>query len=391
MKSSLLSLLALTLLGGTSAACSSSDTGSGSEPGTAGGGGSGNTGGAGGVDPTPTDNPCGLHTTFPGDDLCIPPPAENVGFQMHVGPDSYDDPDVIGAVGADGRPVWTMAPGDERTQCFHLKTPNTRDIYYYEQQYRMRPGSHHLIVSVSANANAAPGWGTCDGGITGAIGGTQHSVEDYPAGGVAPEDANLARAVAPATPLDFQLHFFNAGEEPTLREVWVNFLYKEWVEGVTQNLGMLGGFAQVSVAPHTSVQTGSTCKYENALRPSGMTEARVLSLFGHAHAHNTRFAVWKDSAGGTSEVVYDNYDWAESPQFFYNTRVQNPVPDETTRKSGASSGLLTLGPGDQLRFQCDITNDLNTALRGSNEVYTGEMCNLFGSFVGPGFPCFALQ
>lgn len=389
MKPSLAVLAAVFLLG--NAACSSSDDTGGTEPiDTNPDPGAGGSGGGGTVTPPPAENPCGLDTNFAGDDVCIPPPAEGEGFQLHVGPESYDDPDVIGAVDAEGRPLWTMNPGEERTQCYRMLTPNTETVYYFKQQYRMRPGSHHLIIA-STNPDVELGWGPCEGSIVGAIGGTQHAVEDYPPNlEVAPEDQGLARGVYPASPLDFQLHYFNATEAPTLREVWVNFLFEDPAD-VTMNLGMMGGFAPVNVRPHETVTTGSECRFEQAILTPEQSEARVLSLFGHAHAHNTRFAVWKDAADGTSQLVYDNYEWEESPQFFYNTLVQNPVPDPATRTSGASSGILSLVAGERLRFECEITNDLEITLRSSNEVFTGEMCNLFGSFVGPGFPCFDLN
>lgn len=355
--------------------CSSSGDGVAQAGDPANGGGAGGGGGESAL-----TNVCGLETAFAGDDHCILPPAENEGFQMHIGPADYDNPE----------DVWIMQPGSEVTQCYVLNTPNTESINYFKQQYRMRPGSHHMIIS-QADGTATPGWGNCETSIVNAIGGTQHPIEDFPPGGqVAPEDVGLARQLAPNTQLSFQLHFFNATDKPTLREVWVNFLYEP---NPTQAWGMLGGFAPVNVPPHTSTTTGSTCTYDNvkSLIPAGQTSERVVSLFGHVHAHNDRFVVYHDKADGSSEVVYDMYDWSEAPTYVYNTVIQNPVPDGATLTSGASSGLLTVGPGEQLRFECDINNDLDITLTPSNEVFTGEMCNLFGSVAGLGFPCFQLN
>ena len=58
---------------------------------------------------------------------------------------------------------------------------------------------------------------------------------------------------------------------------------------------------------------------------------------------------------------------------------------------GSFSGELVLNPGERLRYTCDITNDTDITLLPVEKVYTGEMCNLFGTVAGPGFPCFALQ
>lgn len=328
------------------------------------------------------DNACHLHTQFAGDANCIPPPDEAVGFQIHVGPQDYDNPDDI----------WLMQPTAESTQCYHIYTPNTEPIYYFKQQYRMRPGSHHMIIEAGGDPSAPEGWGDC-GNIVGSIGGTQHTIEDFPPNGVvAPEDQGLGRLVQPHTAFDIQLHFYNLTEEPTLREVWANFLYKPESE-VTANLGMLGGFGMIgTIDPGATVQREGFCTYEQALPPPGASTERIVALFGHAHAHNTRFAVYKENpTKGTSEVVYDNYDWAEAPTYVYNSLIENPAVDAAKKANGATSGLLELGPGDQLHYTCDIVNDSANTLKFGNEVQTAEMCNLFGSVVGPGFPCFDLS
>lgn len=354
---------------------------------------------SGGGEPT---NPCGLHTIYDGDENCILPPAPEDGLQLHVGPSSYDDPDVINAVGADGKPLWLMEPGDERTNCFHMVTPNDTGVYYFKQQYRMRTGSHHMIVSNSTNTSTTAEWTPCQGGIVGAIGGTQHVIEDLPPGGnVAPEDEGLGRGLDPHSPIDIQLHFYNTTDKPRLREVWVNWLYKPKAE-VTTNLGMLGGFVTKRdpvtgqrlplVLAHTQATIGNVCTAEQAIpAATSAAPARIVTLFGHAHTHNTRFVVYKDKADGSSDVVYDSYDGAEAPTYTYDTLVQNPVADPVNRKSGGSSGLLLLAPGDQLRFSCDINNDTDFDFMGQNEVNTDEMCNLFGSVAGAGFPCFDLS
>jgi hypothetical protein len=254
----------------------------------------------------------------------------------------------------------------------------------------MRPGSHHMIISTSNNADQPEGWSRCGTSILGAIGGTQHTSEDFPPEGkVAPEDEGLARSIGPATPLDFQLHFFNVTNAPTLREAWVNLYFKDPSE-VTARLGMLGAFAPVNVAPHSQAVTGGSCDAKDAIAPASSDGVRIVSLFGHAHWHNQRFVVYKQDAGGDESVIYDSYESAEAPTYVYNSLIQNPVPDASARKSGARSGDLFLEPDEKMRFECDITNDLNVSLVSTNEAFTGEMCILFGSMVGAGFPCFKL-
>ena len=117
------------------------------------------------------ENPCGLDTDYPGNENCIVAPAPDEGLQLHIGPSSYDDPDVINAVGADGKPVWLMEPGTERTQCYHLITPNAEERFYFKQQYRMRKGSHHMIIMNGSETRdvVAPDGGTVLGPDGGAV------------------------------------------------------------------------------------------------------------------------------------------------------------------------------------------------------------------------------
>jgi hypothetical protein len=66
------------------------------------------------MDPTPVDQSCGLNTGFLGDENCILPPPVDEG-QFHVGPSSYDDPNVLNERDDQGRYLWLMDPGTERT------------------------------------------------------------------------------------------------------------------------------------------------------------------------------------------------------------------------------------------------------------------------------------
>jgi hypothetical protein len=335
------------------------------------------------------DVPCDLHTDYAGDENCIAPPDPSVGIQLHIGPSDYDDPDVVGEKDANGNYLWLMMPGGESTDCYHAVLPNEESFYYFQTQYRMRTGSHHMILRSSNSTDPTPGWGKCDGSIVNAIGGTQHVKEDFPPNGeVAPEDEGLGHKMEPHTILDAQLHFFNTSDTPRLREVWVNYIYKP-ADEVTMNLGMLGGLTRMNVPPHSTATISGACKAEQAIGAD--MSPRIISLFGHAHVHNKRFVVNHVKADGSSEVVYDSYDGAEAPTYVYNSLVQLPVADPTARVSGGRSGLLVLNPGESLAFSCDVVNDTDNTFHGLNEVNTDEMCHLFGSIAGLGFPCFFSQ
>jgi hypothetical protein len=74
------------------------------------------------------------------------------------------------------------------------------------------------------------------------------------------------------------------------------------------------------------------------------------------------------------------------PTYQYDSVSTNPTPDVPNKIDGASSGMLELHAGDELDFECDINNDLDQPLKFANETFTGEMCIVFGSYVGAA-PC----
>jgi hypothetical protein len=328
------------------------------------------------VDPLPSDPnalPCGaIDSGFDGDEKCILPPDPGVGIQIHVGPTDYNDQAQIDE--------FILGPGEEITRCYYIHAPNEEPMNFFEQHYRMRPGSHHLIMHMSTTGETrAQGWDACDGDFL-PIGGTQSSASQFPEGGlVAPEDSNLFRPLNAKALMQMELHFVNAGDTPLLREAWVNLIKKETDEN-SQILGgvfMIGGI-RMAVQPHTKEILNYSCALKDG------DHKRVVSLFGHRHSFTPRFSVWAHR-GGVRELVYEDYDWQDSTELFYNTLMKNGAPDPVTRTAGGVSGLLEFNPGDRIEWECEVDNTSDNVLKFRNEVYTGEMCNLFGSAVGGAF------
>jgi hypothetical protein len=74
------------------------------------------------------------------------------------------------------------------------------------------------------------------------------------------------------------------------------------------------------------------------------------------------------------------FDYMDPAQFEYDTISKNPM--FSTNAAGATSGLLDVKDGDVLMWDCKVINDSNVTLTYTNEVKTGEMCNLWGSSLG---------
>jgi hypothetical protein len=328
--------------------------------------------------------PCtpSLDTGFEGDTLCILPAEPGTGAFFHAGPDDYDDPEQVAR--------FILAPGEESTE-YHVTESNNDDmVWFRDQHYRMRPGSHHLIMYTLTATDADPpevGWhpeATLDRG--GPIGGTQVYAMDFPEGGqVAPEDVNLVRPLGARTRLAFEMHYVNPGEQTILREAWVNLMQNDVPPEDRIILGapfLVGG--SINVPP----QTTQILNYEHAIpdntdNPDVPIEMRIVSFFGHRHASTSRFSIWLKRSGAR-DLVYEDYDWQEAKEFFYNSLIQNPLPDPATGTAGAVSGQVFVQSGDVLEWECQMTNTMDVNLTFGNGVYDKEMCNVFGTLTSTG-------
>jgi hypothetical protein len=291
---------------------------------------------------------CGLHTQYKGDEYCILPPPEGKGFQMHIGPSNYDNPE----------PMYLMQPGEENVINLNTTSGNDKDIQYYYRQYRMRPGSHHVILSSNGKS----------------IGGTQNLARDQPDYGVIPpENEDVGLPMAAHSPITANMHFYNFSEKPMLRELWVNYWYKdpaEVKETASRIFSMTGVTAAVA---HSHVVVGATCNING--------NGRVLSLSGHRHLNNVRFSIWHNS-GGKKDLVFEDFDSEHPGELEYNSLALNPLPDMTNKTVGGSTGILNVKQGDTFSFECEIVNMTDKNFFGANEAQDDEMCILTGDVVG---------
>jgi len=106
-----------------------------------------------------------------------------------------------------------------------------------------------------------------------------------------------------------------------------------------------------------------------------------MSMYGHDHAHATRFSIWRER-GGERKLVYEDFDWFDPTSFAYNSVTDNPQPDRDLLLPGASSGILDVQTDDVVYWECEVVNDSEVYLPYRNEALTGEMCNIFGDGIG---------
>jgi hypothetical protein len=323
---------------------------------------------------------------YAGDDFCILPPPAELGVQIHVGPEDYKNPG-----------TFALPPGSEENTMYYVNAPNPADHYYYRTNWRMRHGSHHMIITVS-DSDRADGWaadltssgsGGFDlaGGAGGSrnFGGAQRPDQDRPQGTleVPPENLGLGSLLKAKQQFSFNLHHINTSDKAVLREAWVNAWYMD-EKDVTQKMQSLsasGSPLDVSIPARQRTVLTYKCDVQS--------DSRIITMNGHRHAHTDRFGVWVKKASGETISAYESFDWEDMPTYQYDSVSTNPKPDMAQKRDGASSGELKLGQGDQLYFLCDINNTLDVPLKFANEAIDGEMCILFGSYVGSASPCSA--
>jgi hypothetical protein len=292
-------------------------------------------------------NECGLNTGYPGDEHCILPPPPNMGFQLHIGPSNYTNPEA----------AYVLQPGQEATTSFPATAGNGQDVYFFYRQYRLRPSAHHVIISTSNGQISQEGRRI----------GTANMSQDYPSGGViAPEDVGVGIPLAASAAISVSFHAINVGGTPVLRELWTNFWYKDpatVTEPATEWFEV--GSVTFSIPPHSQTTLGPyTCTVSGA--------GRLLWLYGHRHANNTRFTVTR-IRGLQRDVIYDANHWEEPLLLEYASNIVNPAPNVPIQEGGWS-GILDLMAGDRIEWSCDVNNQTNGTLRFTNNTFTGEMC-----------------
>jgi len=325
--------------------------------GGAGGAGGGGAGGAGGEEVPPVlSDECGLDTGFPGDEYCILPPPPDKGFQIHIGPDDYDNIEAKYMLGA----------MKEATTDFPAVSSNDADRFFYRRQYRMRPGSHHMILTDGSGSGLDMGHRIATANHSG----------DYPASGdIAPENEGVGIAIGPKSNINVSLHSINVTDQPILREIWVNFWYRDAADVTEPAIQWFKtGSVTFAIAPGDDTILGPfSC---NITQPG-----RLLWLYGHRHANNVRFSTWR-VRGGQRDLIYEGLFWEEPIVLEYSSDVTNAVPDRDADKEGGWSGILDLMPGDRIEWECHIINTRSGTLRFTNNTFDGEMCIVDAEAVG---------
>jgi hypothetical protein len=266
-------------------------------------------------------------------------------------------------------PEYLLEAGEEDTHDFSAVSTNTEPIYFYYRQFRMRPGAHHNIITTRANEGDRFGMGS-------RIGTSNQLSEDSPEGGmIAPENEGVGIPLAPNSPISVSLHSINTTERRQLREVWVNFWYRDpkLVKEPVEELFAVGD-------PTFQIQPGEDTVL-GPYRCDATGEGRMLWFYGHRHANNVRFSAWR-IRGDKRELFYEAFHWEEPLVLEFSSTVRNATPDRAQQIEGGWSGVLDIKSGDQIEWECRVVNKTDSVLGFRNETFTGEMCIMDAELVG---------
>ena len=310
---------------------------------------------------------------FPGDDYCILPPPPELGQQFGVHPRSYAPEDTAG---------FMLAAGEETNQNYFIKASNAQERHFLRSNVRMRTGSHHLITT-GGSTGVDDGWegdkksagiGILAPGFETTLPSAQRPNQDTPPGPeVPPENRGVAFKLSANQQIQFNLHHFNSTDAPILREAWINVWYVDAaeVEHVLQPLALIGALADVEVPPGEMRKLVYGCSFE---------DARMMALTGHRHASTDRFGIWLEQ-DGQSTPLYESFSYNDMPTYDYDSLSKNPQLDVARKIDGAYSGPVQV-KGGTLKWTCEIHNRGMQTLTFSNELYNGEMCIVFGAYLG---------
>jgi hypothetical protein len=329
---------------------------------------------------------CGLHTQFgdaDGDNRCIEPPPAGAGYQFHYGPSDYNNAAEVAK--------YTLMPGQEVTDCVFFMMPNKEKVYFNSYNARMRPGSHHMLLylqdQVVTETKPGDGPSACNQGINTRVlyGAQTPEIDVNGLVGGGPEDLGMAADIPAGKQAVLQAHFVNATSKPILREVWANMILidKSQVTQIADFQFFIGGFGMNVPMGQTQLIHGQ------ATVPHGVApDFHMVMATGHYHAHTLEFNAWANIDGQKIPIVkeYNTLGVAPDPKnWYFASEHPNPVPNDATHAPGAYTGVLHLKPGDSVEWTCLINNNnVPGGIQFNNEVYTAEMCNLFG-FYAPEF------
>ncbi|HVU00666.1 MAG TPA: hypothetical protein VHE30_02910 [Polyangiaceae bacterium] len=322
---------------------------------------------------------CKSTAGYEGDELALCEPDPEKGQLVHLGPSDYTDPVEMAK--------YTLDAGDEKEFCIRVNTTNSELKYFDAYRGRMRPHSHHLIVTMPTAhvENETTPW-ECSPQVTerwlfGAqtpqidvahLSGAELPVESDP-------DYGLAHDIPPNQTLLIDLHYVNPTEAPILREAWATLDYVDPAD-VKTKVDLIGWYNPVINIPANGKFTTNRVVCQVPNDASGTPQSVYLGLAtGHAHQRMQRVSVWHTDLSGNEQLIYETHSWHEPGEAFFVKGIENPPLPVAGSGWGATSGYVKVVPGETVSFECEYQNDQDHVVT-FGETTKNEMCNIFGFY-----------
>jgi len=267
-----------------------------------------------------------------------PPPAR--GFQLK-------SPDI------------TIPAGAEQTYCWYFQTPNTETLAIKKWLSHMTPGSHHMIMYTTSQANAEHPVGSpptrdrCGVGTASASNvpiwtySAQNADQELPMPTDDGTGMPVGQEIAAGQYGYLEMHYNNKTDQDLVAHVTLNGEAYEAGTAYTKTAAYVTYNGSLSIPPGTSTAT-QMCDVP--------ATAKFWTLSTHAHKRATKTEV-KDGA----EMKFMSTDW-EHP----GAAAWNP-------------GFNSFATG-KLTYSCTYFNETNSNIQDGDSADTNEMCMAVGYF-----------
>ncbi|MCC6645588.1 MAG: lamin tail domain-containing protein [Polyangiaceae bacterium] len=250
---------------------------------------------------------------------------------------------------------FTQQPHTDELNCHYIKTPNDAPAEVRRVRVTFPPGSHHVHIYRSTQAEDRDYVAPCTGGIDWdrwrMVVGVQTENIDW----TLPEGVTLL--LEPHQQLMVQVHWVNIGNEPVSPTVRVDF--EEVPPGNSKHLGVGFGVSEdVRIDPHLRKFVGGWVPL-----PEG---SRVIAIMGHFHERGEQYTADIRKRGASSgRDIYD----AQGQQTFVFRHYETPEP---------------IGKDEGVAYVCNINNFTQKEITFGANVADQEHCNIAVYFEPPG-------
>ena len=204
-----------------------------------------------------------------------------------------------------------ILPGEEKTVCIYIRLSNPEPMFITKAIGELLPGSHHLLVyrSEEANENLTP---TRCSPFAGLLSGKEilinetaraKSVSDMPKG--------VGLKIAANQMLKLEAHYINTTKTKVAGKGIISFeTIPASTPGMIEANGYFWGTTKLKIPPKTAWDTG--VKFQ-----AGLPDTKAFFMTTHQHRFGTKMSLWASKTAGdiSTPPLVEEQNWAEPNMF----------------------------------------------------------------------------